>query len=62
MRSGLILAGGRSTRFGGEEKSLKLVGGKRMICRVIDALSPVVDELIISVRDERQRDLLFPFI
>jgi molybdopterin-guanine dinucleotide biosynthesis protein A len=62
MRSGLILAGGRSTRFGGEEKSLKLVGGKRMICRVIYALSGVVDELIISVRDERQRDILFPFI
>ncbi len=33
-----------------------------MICHVIDALSPIVDELIISVRDERQRDLLFPFI
>lgn len=62
MRSGLILAGGRSTRFGGEEKSLKLVNGKRMICRVIDALSPIVDELIISVRDERQRDLLYPSI
>jgi len=33
-----------------------------MICRVIDALCPIVDELIISVRDERQRDILFPFI
>jgi molybdopterin-guanine dinucleotide biosynthesis protein A len=62
MRSGLILAGGRSTRFGGEEKSLKLIGGKRMICRVIDALDCTVDELIISVRDERQQDLLYPFI
>ncbi|HTY90530.1 MAG TPA: molybdenum cofactor guanylyltransferase [Methanocella sp.] len=62
MRSGLILAGGRSTRFGGGEKSLRLVGGKRMICRVIDALCPVADELVISVRDERQKELLFPFI
>ncbi len=62
MRSGLILAGGRSTRFGGGEKSLKLVGDKRMICRVVDALCPVVDELAISVRDERQRDLLYPYI
>jgi molybdopterin-guanine dinucleotide biosynthesis protein A len=44
MRSGLILAGGRSTRFGGGEKSLKLIGGKHMICRVIDALQGVVDE------------------
>lgn len=62
MRSGLILAGGRSTRFGGGEKSLKLVGGKRMICRVVDALSGAVDELVISVRDEQQKDRLFPFI
>ncbi len=62
MRSGLILAGGRSTRFGGEEKSLRLIGEKRMICHVIDALAPVVDELIVSVRDERQQGLLFPAI
>jgi molybdopterin-guanine dinucleotide biosynthesis protein A len=62
MRSGLILAGGRSTRFGGGEKSLKLVGDRRMICRVVDALCPVVDELAISVRDEQQRDMLFPYI
>jgi molybdopterin-guanine dinucleotide biosynthesis protein A len=62
IRSAIILAGGRSTRFGGEEKSLKLVNGKRMICRVMDALCPVVDEVIISVRDERQQDLLYPFI
>ena len=62
MRSGVILAGGRSTRFGGGEKSLKLVGGKRMVCRVIGALCCAVDELLISVRDERQKDLLYPFI
>src|SRR5271157_5459122 len=62
MRSGIVLAGGRSTRFGGGEKSLQLVGGKRMICRVIDALCGIVDELIISVRDEGQRDILYPFI
>ena len=57
-----MLAGGRSTRFGGGEKSLKLVGGKRMICRVIDALCGIVDEVVISVRDERQRDILYPTI
>src|SRR5271157_2782797 len=62
MRSGIVLAGERSTRFGGGEKSLQLVGGKRMICRVIDALCGIVDELIISVRDEGQRDILYPFI
>jgi molybdopterin-guanine dinucleotide biosynthesis protein A len=62
MRSGIILAGGRSTRFGGGEKSLRAVDGKPMICRVREALLPVVDELVVSVRDERQRDLVFPFL
>lgn len=62
MRSGIVLAGGKSTRFGGEEKSLKIVKGKRMICRVIDAMQGVVDEIVISVRDERQRDLISPFV
>jgi molybdenum cofactor guanylyltransferase len=62
MRSGIILAGGRSTRFGGGEKSLRAVDGKPMICRVREALLPVVDELIVSVRDECQRDLVFPFL
>src|SRR5512147_2490166 len=62
MRSGIILAGGRSTRFGGGEKSLRAVEGKPMICRVREALLPVVDELVVSVRDERQRDLVFPFL
>ncbi len=62
MRSGIVLAGGRSTRFGGEEKSLKQVRDKRMICRVIDALQGVVDEIVVSVRDEGQRGLLYDFI
>jgi molybdenum cofactor guanylyltransferase len=62
MRSGIILAGGRSTRFGGGEKSLRAVEGKPMICRVREALQPVVDELVVSVRDERQRDLVYPFL
>jgi molybdopterin-guanine dinucleotide biosynthesis protein A len=62
MRSGIILAGGRSTRFGGGEKSLRQVGGKPMICRVKGSLEGVVDELIVSVRDEKQRDLVFPYL
>jgi len=62
MRSGIVLAGGRSTRFGGKEKSLEVVEGKRMICRAVDAISGAVDDVVISVRDERQRDLLSPFL
>ncbi|WP_424358290.1 molybdenum cofactor guanylyltransferase [Methanocella sp. MCL-LM] len=62
MRSGIILAGGRSTRFGGGEKSLREVGGRPMICRVKGSLDDVVDEIIVSVRDEKQRDLVFPYL
>jgi molybdopterin-guanine dinucleotide biosynthesis protein A len=62
MRSGIILAGGRSTRFGGGEKSLRAVEGKPMICRVREAVLPVVDELVVSVRDEQQHGRVFPFL
>ena len=62
MRSGIILAGGRSSRFGGGEKSLRAVHGKPMICSVRGALRGVVDEIIVSVRDEEQRDRVFPYL
>lgn len=55
MRSGIILAGGRSTRFGGGDKSLKPVDGKPMICRVRDTLGGVVGEVILSVRNQDQQ-------
>lgn len=33
-----------------------------MICRVRGSLDGIVDEIIVSVRDERQRDSVFPYI
>jgi molybdopterin-guanine dinucleotide biosynthesis protein A len=62
MRSGIILAGGRSTRFGGGEKSLKPVNGQPMICHVREAIKPLVDEIIVSVRGEEQRNRVFPYL
>jgi molybdopterin-guanine dinucleotide biosynthesis protein A len=44
---GAILAGGRSTRFGGKPKGLESVGGIRVIDRVAAALRVVTSELII---------------
>lgn len=35
--SGVILAGGGATRFGGRPKGLEVVGGKRILDRVVDA-------------------------
>jgi molybdopterin-guanine dinucleotide biosynthesis protein A len=45
--TGVIQAGGRSTRMGGEPKALLELGGKRIIERVVDVLGGVLDELLV---------------
>ena len=45
--TGVIQAGGRSTRMGGNPKALILLGGRRIIERVVAAVSPVVDDLLL---------------
>src|SRR5688500_15643830 len=49
--TGAILAGGRSTRYGGAPKGLERVNGRRIIDRVRDALEPVVDDLLLIAND-----------
>jgi molybdopterin-guanine dinucleotide biosynthesis protein A len=49
--TGAILAGGRSTRYGGLPKGLERIGGVRIIDRVRAALEPVVDELLLIAND-----------
>jgi molybdopterin-guanine dinucleotide biosynthesis protein A len=46
-RSGAILAGGQSTRFGGRDKSALLLDGRAILDHQIAALAPVVDEVLI---------------
>jgi molybdenum cofactor guanylyltransferase len=50
--AGIILAGGRSRRFGPKEKLTATVGGRPLVRRVADALAgvPEVDDLIVSCR------------
>ncbi|WP_336001074.1 molybdenum cofactor guanylyltransferase [Halorientalis halophila] len=56
MRSGVILAGGYSTRFGAADKAVADLAGTPMIRRVADRLEPVVDELVVNCRpDQRER-------
>jgi molybdopterin-guanine dinucleotide biosynthesis protein A len=57
-RSALILAGGRGSRLGFREKALIEVKGRPLIAFVIEKLDRSVDEIIISVRDEAQSNLL----
>ncbi|MDI6903213.1 MAG: molybdenum cofactor guanylyltransferase [Methanocellales archaeon] len=53
MRSAIILAGGRSSRFS-TDKSLFPLGGKTMIEHVLDKVSGIVDETLVVVGDPRQ--------
>ncbi len=45
--TGVIQAGGKSTRMGGGVKALFELGGRRIIERVIDAVAPSVSDLLI---------------
>jgi len=45
--TGVIQAGGRSTRMGGEPKALLEVGGRRIVERVADVLRQVTDDLLM---------------
>jgi molybdopterin-guanine dinucleotide biosynthesis protein A len=45
--TGAIVAGGASSRFGGQAKGLLRVGGQRIIDRITNALRPVVDTIAI---------------
>ncbi|WP_048193917.1 molybdenum cofactor guanylyltransferase [Methanococcoides methylutens] len=52
--SALILAGGRGRRLGNMEKALMKCDGKSVLERTINMLDDVVDEVLVSVRDEKQ--------
>ncbi len=52
--SGLILAGGKSLRFGAD-KATALIRGKPMINTVADVVADVTSELIVSVASVEQR-------
>lgn len=47
MITAVILAGGASARFGGQDKGLMCVAGVSLVQRVIDRLAPQVDAIFI---------------
>lgn len=58
MRSALILAGGHGRRLGYKEKALIPVKGRTLLEHNLDVLGQLVDETIISLRDDEQKSVL----
>jgi molybdopterin-guanine dinucleotide biosynthesis protein A len=52
---GLILAGGLARRMGGGDKAMARVGGVPMLQRVIDALAPQCDGLVLNANGDPAR-------
>jgi len=53
--TGAILAGGRATRMGGQDKGLIAVAGRLLIDTVISALRPQVSDLLINANRNLDR-------
>jgi molybdopterin-guanine dinucleotide biosynthesis protein A len=52
---GVLLAGGQSRRMGGGDKSLKALGQRTILERVIERLAPQVDRLVLNANGDPQR-------
>jgi molybdopterin-guanine dinucleotide biosynthesis protein A len=49
--TGVVLAGGMATRYGGRPKGLERVDGVRIIDRVVAALRPATDDILLIAND-----------
>jgi molybdopterin-guanine dinucleotide biosynthesis protein A len=56
--TGVILAGGAASRYGGRPKGLERVGGRRVIDRVAEVLREASDELLLIANDPAAHDWL----
>jgi molybdopterin-guanine dinucleotide biosynthesis protein A len=53
--TGVLLAGGRSSRMGGREKALLDIGGKPMLLHVLTRLRPQVGRIVINANGDPAR-------
>ncbi|CQR52104.1 MULTISPECIES: molybdenum cofactor guanylyltransferase [Haloferax] len=53
MRTGVIIAGGYSTRFGEGDKAVASLAGTPLIRRVADRMAGVIDTLVVNCRPEQ---------
>ena len=58
MGSGIVLAGGKGSRMGGVEKPLVKFKNKPLITYPVSVLKKVCSEVIVSCRNDKQRELL----
>lgn len=58
----LILAGGKAQRLDNREKALLLLDGTPFLEVITDSLKTVSSEIIVSLRDKGQMDLLSPLL
>ena len=56
--TGVVLAGGAASRYGGLPKGLEPVGGRRIIDRVVDGLRAVTDDLLLVANHPDAADWL----
>jgi molybdenum cofactor guanylyltransferase len=49
--TGVVLAGGQATRFGGQPKGLELIRGTRIVDRVVSVLRATTDDLLLVAND-----------
>jgi molybdenum cofactor guanylyltransferase len=52
---GAILAGGLARRLGGGDKALRMIGGRTVLSRMLDRLTPQVTQLMLNANDDPRR-------
>jgi molybdenum cofactor guanylyltransferase len=57
--AGVLLAGGRSSRMGGGDKCLRLLGGQPILARAIARVRPQVGPLILNANGDPARFMAF---
>ena len=61
MCFGIVLAGGLSRRMGGGDKALRELGGTSLLARVIAAVRPQCEGLVLSANGDPARLAMFDF-
>lgn len=55
--AGVVLAGGRSSRFPPGDKALATLDGRPLVAHAVDALLPAVDEVVVNCRADQRAAL-----